>query len=95
MGDLAWLGQGGGNFTLLHLQKDEMTWMHQWWHFVRYPWVDLTGLWFSFIFFFFYYLLFLFLKSGMQYVQFVGFEDDLFVALYILFSDATLMENQS
>jgi len=31
----------------------------------------------------------------MQYVQFVGFEDDLFVALYILFSDATLMENQS
>lgn len=36
----------GVNFTLLHLQqKDEMTWMHQWWDFVRYPWVDLTGLW--------------------------------------------------
>jgi len=33
-----------------------------------------------------------FLRSDVQYVQFVGLEDDLFVALYILFSDATLME---
>lgn len=43
IGYLALFDQGG-SFTLLHLQqKDEMTWMHQWWDFVRYPWVDLTG----------------------------------------------------
>lgn len=73
-----------------------MTWMHQWWDFVRYPWVDLTGFMVLIILYFFSTSYLLFLRSDVQYVQFVGFKKMIYLLLSIYTSsDATLVEKGS
>ena len=89
---MVWSREG---FTLLHLQqKDEMTWIHQWWDFVRYPWVDLTGFMVLIIYISFLLVTYSFLEVMCNMYNSLALKDDPFVALYILLSGATLIEKQ-